>query len=163
MAFIGIHVPEDVARILASIEVPGDRVHREDMHITMAYLGKDTPNDQLIKTSAACIVEAAKQQPFKVGISRVTSFPGGEDGIPIIGRIVSPVLPVFREVLCAKMESVGVSYSKKFAYSPHVTLAYSTEPFADIDIKPISWTVSRITLWGGDNGDERFVSEIDLG
>ena len=163
MAFIGIVVPADVARVLAQVEVPGTKTHPADMHITMAYLGENTPNEQLIKASAACVIEAEKQSPFTVGVSRITSFPSGDTGIPVIGRIISPALHKFRESLCARMDSLGVEYSKKFAYSPHVTLSYSEEPFTDLDIKPMSWLVSRITLWGGDEGGERYVTEVDLG
>lgn len=163
MAFIGIHVPKLIAESLSSIPVPGNKVKTDMMHITMAIVGKNLPIDQIVKVITACYTLCESTKPFNVGIAYRTSFQDHGSGFPIIARVISPALHILHENLKEKLEIFGIKYSKKFPeYKPHVTLSYSSSQPPDLEVKPMVWTVSSISVWGGDEGDEKIATKIDL-
>ncbi len=164
MAFVGIQVPEDIAQALTQIEVPGEKLAASEKHITLFYVGKNTPLKDALKIGAACAMFARMSSPFQVGTARVTCFPENpDDGVPIICPIVSPALMSFRAKLASAFDHFGVEYSKKYPdYKPHVTLSYDRQPIADRDVSPIVWTVDRFVLWAGDDMDEGMSMQFRL-
>lgn len=162
MAFLGITTPYETARLLAGIDVPGVPVPAHESHITMAYLGKDVPLLTIQKAIAALSGVMATARPFTVRTSLVTTFPRGEDGVPVICKIESPELLELRARVVAAFDAMGVEYSKRFAYNPHVTLAYSETEFADVRIPTVEWGVTEIVLWGGDQGDDKLTVNFPM-
>src|SRR3569832_1872725 len=131
MAFIGLSVSNATARLFGEIEVPGDREPVSSMHITVVYIGSETPIDVLAEAVKATYAVTAMTRPFTVHASRVNCIPANpdyKDGHPIIARIESDPLHEFREALVLALDDAGVEYNKKFpVYRPHVTLAHSPE------------------------------------
>jgi 2'-5' RNA ligase len=161
MAFVGLRVPHETARLLGELEVAGDKEPVSNLHTTVLYLGKDVPVEQIASSVTAIYEVTSKTKPFTVETSIVTSFPPNpDDGVPIIARIESEPLHQLQAALKAALKKHGVAFSDKYPeYKPHVTLAYlqDGEAPADIQIPPVTWGVGEVVLWGGDTGDNRLI------
>lgn len=159
MAFIGLRVPAEVARLLKSVEVPGELVSGDSYHITVINIGSEIPIEQISKAVTAIHGVATNMVPFPVTLDHVTSFPAGNDGTPIICPVRSPELHQLNDLLKKALDKAGVPYSTKFPnFKPHVTMSYSKDeevPLVRQPIGPLDWSVYEMVLWGGDSGDER--------
>jgi len=158
MALLSLKIPHEVARLLGQLPVPGDKSPVGEMHITLVYLGKDRPIDQVADAIKAVYEVTSRTKPFTVKTGLITSFPAGDDGFPIIAKIESPELFQLQAALRKALDGAGVEYDKKWpTYRPHATLAYLTgeEAPPDQPFSPIEWGVGELVLWGGDQGDER--------
>lgn len=155
MAFIGLSVPHETARLLSKIEAPGARESTDSYHITLLFLGSDVPMDEVTRAIKVAYEVAATTKPFTVRTNLRTTFPGNEDGIPVICRIQSDELLEFRAKLAAAFDQEGVSYSKRYEYNPHMTLAYTDAPVPDLAFPMVEWGAHEMVLWAGDQSDER--------
>jgi len=169
MAFLGIKVPHEIARLLAQVDY-GDHGVAESTdtyHVTVAYFGEDLPIEKLAGIIQAAYKVASSTKPFTVQTSRVSTFPPHpkEGTVPVICRVDSNELHALRDALLAQFDTDGVSYDKKFPdFRPHVTLAYTkpgdgAEEVTGLDkaIPTIQWGVGELVLWGGDEGDDKLV------
>jgi 2'-5' RNA ligase len=158
VAFIGLKLPQEVTRYLASVDVPGDKVDFGHAHVTISMLGKDVPVEEFFKAAAVAYYVVSATAPIICSTDIVSSFPAGGDGYPIICPIVSPMLHELKVKLDTVFDMYGIDYSKKFPeYRPHTTLSYSPEPVDDFGMAPIQWIAHEMTMWGGDNRDDRAV------
>jgi 2'-5' RNA ligase len=156
MSFIGLRISHEVARMFSAIDVPGKKVPLEEMHVTSLYLGKNIPLETIGRAVVASAEVAEATRPFRLAVERRTSFPVGDDGVPIICPVQSPELHDLNARLRAALDKHGVEYSKKFTeYKPHVTLAYAEEEIVDEPVGPLEWSAYEMVMWGGDAGDER--------
>lgn len=156
MSFFGLKISHECARLLGSIEVPGDKVPLDQMHVTVVCIGDNTPITTIAKAITSVYKTTSKQTPFTLKVTKIKSFPNNtSDGYPIIAPVYSPELHEFRKNITLSLDKAGVEYSKKYPeYKPHVTLAYSKEPFGSISLEnPIEWAAHEATLWGDDHGD----------
>lgn len=154
MAFIGIALKHDVARLFSSFDVSGERVPTDQMHVTLAYLGKNVPIETVVRAISAIYNVTSKQKSFLLKVKMIKSFPAGDDGVPIIAPVISDELIKFRTSIVKELDKAKIEYSKKYEYNPHVTLAYSDKPFKSMTLKdPIEWSVHEATIWGDDDGD----------
>lgn len=156
MALLSIQAPSEVARALGRITVPGTPEPRETYHVTLLYLGKDVPIDEVSKALVVAYRVAEVTKPIPLMVDEVSSFPKGDDGFPIICPVRSPELHHLWGALCSAFDSAGVEYSKKFpVYQPHVTLAYHTKDLEQkIPVGPLDWVSYEMTLWSGNSGDD---------
>jgi len=164
MAALMLQVPEETARVLREVPVPGDS-EKEDPHITIIYLGKDIPIERVGKAVPVIFDVVSKTIPFSVSTNHISNFPAGEDGVPVIAEIESPPLHEFREKLCEALDRAAIPYDKKFPdYKPHTTLAYSPdeETKVDLDIPEITWGAHELVLWGSNRGTGRLVVKFPL-
>lgn len=161
MAFVGLRVPHETARLLGEIDVPGKKESVSNLHTTVLYLGKDVPVEQIASAVTAIYEVTSNTKPFTVETSLVTSFPANpEDGIPVIARIESDPLHVLQSSLKDALKRHDVAFSDKYPeYKPHVTLAYlkDGEAPSDKSIPTVTWGVGEMILWGGDTGDNRLI------
>jgi len=158
MAFLGLKVPHETARLLGELEVPGKRESTAAYHITVLYLGKDVPIEMLAKAMVAAYGITSRTKPFTVRTSLLTCFPKGDDGVPIICRVESDPLHELQAELKTAYQAAEVPFSDKHPeYKPHVTLAYGEEPITDRRIPVVEWGAHELVLWGGDEGDRRLV------
>lgn len=156
MAFLGITVPHETARLLSEIEVPGDPEPPDQFHITLLYLGDNIPMATIAEAMKATYEVTSDTRPFSVKTELLTCFPGGEDGVPVICKIESPALMVFRARLAEAFDQAGIEYSKRFPeFKPHMTLAYAPEPIVEQVIPPVEWGAHGAVLWAGDKADGR--------
>lgn len=161
MAFCGLKIPHETARLLAGLDVPGKKEPSNHFHVTCFFFGDDVPIDTLAKITEVTYGVTSETKPFTVRTSQLTSFPAGDDGRPIICRIESDALHDLRDKIKAAYDAAGIEYSNKFPdWKPHVTLAYNTEPEGDFDeqrIPTVEWGAHELVLWGGDSGDDRLI------
>lgn len=164
MAFIGLRLPAEVGRHLAAVEVPGERVDYGHAHVTISYLGNDTPTEEAMKAAAVLVRVASQFRPIRCETSKVTHFPAGDSGkYPIICPIKSPELHRFKTTLEEALKKAGVDFNTKFpVYKPHTTLAYSDEPIEDRGMPLLEWISHEVILWGGDERDAGAVVEAPL-
>jgi 2'-5' RNA ligase len=164
MAALMLQVPEETARVLREIPVPGEP-ERHEPHVTVIFLGKDVPIDQISAIVPPVYEVASQTMPFSVSTSHVSNFEPGEDGVPVIARIDSPALHRFRDDLCAALDDADFPYDKKFPeYKPHTTLAYAPDPdtVVDLDIPEVTWGAHELVLWGSNRGTGRLVVKFPL-
>jgi len=164
MAALMLKVPEDTARVLREIPVPGQK-ETSEQHITVIYLGKDIPIERISAMVPVLYGVTSKTLPFAVKTDHVSNFPGGDDGVPVIAQIKSPELHDFRQALCDALDEAELPWDKKFPdYSPHTTLAYDPNPetTVDLDIPELIWGVSELVLWGSNRGEGRLVVKFPL-
>jgi 2'-5' RNA ligase len=167
MAFVGLKVPADTARLLASVDASerfGTPEPRDNYHVTILSLGDDLPIDILGKAVEPLVDVASRTKPFALQTSQITTFPPHpEKGtVPIIALIDSEPLMNLHGRLCKAFDKAGIPYSKKFPeYQPHVTLGYSKDPavaeVVNVHIPTVSWGAGEVILWGGDKGDNRLI------
>jgi 2'-5' RNA ligase len=166
MSFLGIAVPHEISRLLASVDVEGDSKPSSSYHITLFYMGDNVPVDKLSDALAPIFEVTSRTPPFTVETSEITSFPPKPDGVvPVVARIVSNDLLRLRAELKVAFDEAGVEYSKTFFdYRPHVSLAMleGGERPADIPIRKVEWGVGEIVLWGGDYEDDKLIVTFPL-
>jgi 2'-5' RNA ligase len=166
MSFLGIALPADVCRLFRDIDCPGKKVDMGTYHITMLYIGDNTPISVVTKAIEVAAPVMQGMRPFDLQVRKVGHFPVNPDdqpGHPVIARVDSPMLHELRDELAQAFDDREVPYSKKFPdFKPHVTLSYSDEPYdADLE-EPIKWTCSEAVLWAGDDYGDRFVVTFQL-
>lgn len=156
MAMIALRVPQDVALMLEGVETPGDNHSASDMHVTILYLGDDTPIANLAMAMVAMHEVASKWSPFLMSVDGVSSFDSNDEGkTPIIAPVESPELHELHEALKESLKTHGVWFSEKYPeYKPHVTLSYADEGDANDKTfpKPVTWGAYGLDLYGGNEG-----------
>lgn len=159
MAFIGLKVPHETARLLGQVKVDGDKVDLSEMHVTVLFLGSNVPIETVTEATKVAYEVTSQTKPFTVATELVTSFPKNPDGIPIIARVESEPLHELRKALTAAFDAAGIAYDKKYPeYKPHVTLAYlhgAEKAPPDQKLPPLEWGAGEMVLWGGDSGDDK--------
>jgi len=164
MAALMFAVPEETARVLTELPVPGRR-ELANSHITVVYLGDDTPIERIGDLLPVLHRVTSKTLPFSVSTDLISTFPAGNDGVPVIAKVRSPELHAFRAALCQAMDEAGIEYDNKFpVYKPHVTLSYARdlETGFEVDIPEVSWSAHELLLWGSNRGVGRLVVKFPL-
>lgn len=164
MAFLGIRIPHEKARLLSQIDVPGEKISTSEMHITLLYFQSEWPISELSKSIEATYDVVSKTHPFLVKLNKVSSFPKNPEGkIPIISRVESKELHSLRNKLAENFDDSDVDFSKTHKdFKPHVTLAYAEEEPDKDKFHSVEFVVSEIVLWGGDHGDDRIFVTFPL-
>lgn len=158
MALVTLKVPHEAAVLLEGIEVPGERLSASDMHVTLLYMGKDVPLVEVARAMMACHEVATRFSPFLLLLSRIETFPEGEDGTPVILPVTSPVVMSLQAGIKESFQRYGIEFSDKFpSFKPHVTLSYlpsgEQEPVPPGLPGPLSWVAHEMVIWGGDAGE----------
>lgn len=164
MAFLGIKVPHEVARLFRDIEVPGEKVAESEYHITVLCFEDNWPIAEIAKAMEATYEVVKHFTPFHIKTNKVTCFPKREDSpCPIITKVESKDLMKLNTELKAEFDKQKVEYSKLHKnFSPHITLSYAEDEIKDLKIDMIEFFVHEIVLWGGDNGDDRIFITFPL-
>lgn len=164
MAFLGLKVPHEVARLFREIEIPGDKVAESDYHVTILCFDDEWPISEIAKAMEATFDVLNKFEPFHMETSVVTCFPKREDNpVPIIAKMKSKELMKLSDALRKEFDKQKIEYSKIFKdFKPHMTLSYAEDEIKDRKISPIEFFVHEIVLWGGDNGDDRIFITFPL-
>jgi len=166
MAFLGLSVPPDIVKLLASIPVPGDKEDTSSFHITITYLGEKTALPDVL-TAAAWMHEASLEvTPFQCAVHGTSHFePSGasEGRVPVICPVHAPELLKLKKKLDRHFDGAGLEYSKKFEYQPHITLAYADSVPKEIDFPEIVWTATEMILWDGDKWQDEIVIRVPFG
>ncbi|MGA4995820.1 2'-5' RNA ligase family protein [Nonomuraea bangladeshensis] len=117
---VAFMLPAEVAEQLA---VP-DGVSAGDLHVTLAYLGKDLEEEALATVADVVAEVAAESAPLSGTLGGIGVFPPGEDGVPVYLPVDVPGLEVLRQRLVDRLAEAGVAPAADHGYTPHVTLTY---------------------------------------
>ncbi|MGW0486177.1 2'-5' RNA ligase family protein [Nonomuraea sp. NPDC003214] len=120
---IALMIPPAIAQQLA---VDGG-LPPEELHITLAYLGKGVDEATLDAARTAVAAVAASGVPLRGTLGGLGAFPAGEDGTPVFVPVDVPGLEVLRQRLVDALTAAGVFYAADHGYTPHVTLRYAAE------------------------------------
>lgn len=164
MAFLGIKVPREVARLFREIEIPGEKVAESEYHITILCFEDNWPISEVGKAMEATFDALQKFEPFHLETNVVTCFPKREDNpCPIIAKVKSKDLMKLNDALRKEFDKQKVKFDKTFKdYKPHITLSYAEDEIKDRKIKPIEFMAHEIVLWAGDHGDDRIFITFPL-
>ena len=157
MAFLGIRVPIEVGRLIAGLDVPGEKETASEYHVTILCFEDNWPISEIVKATEATYEVISKIKPFLVKSSKVSHFSAHKGTTPIIAPITSDTLHEVHKELCKEFDKRKIDYKKTFKdYKPHITLAYSEDKHDDfkLDTK-IEFAVNELVLWGGDHADDR--------
>ncbi|MEU4231075.1 2'-5' RNA ligase family protein [Nonomuraea sp. NPDC026600] len=113
-------LPGEVAEQLA---VP-DGVPAGDLHVTLAYLGKELDEAGLASVADVVSEVAAGAAPLSGVVGGIGAFPAGEDGVPVYVPVDVPGLEVLRQQLVERLAEAGIALATTHGYTPHVTLTY---------------------------------------
>lgn len=159
MAMIAVPISRDIARLFTQIDVPGEREPSD--HITLSYLGDKLQTSTITKLMPLILEITSKTSPFLVTCKRITTFPKGDKGYPIIAQLQSEPLNNLREKIIRVMDRQGIEYSKKYPeFKPHVTLSFSKKKIKNIRFNKIQWLINSVSLYGGDETDEKIYCQF---
>jgi 2'-5' RNA ligase len=165
MAFIGIRVPYESARLIHEIEVPGNKTDSNQLHITLFYLGSGINIKHISKAMMATYDIAQTIIPFLVKVNCVNQFDTlVNDKYPIIAPIGCQKLFDVREQMRKIFDKKKIDYDKRFKeYKPHITLSFSEQAVERHKIPcPIEFSVQELVLYGGQDGDEKIFITFPL-
>jgi 2'-5' RNA ligase len=115
-----LDLPDDVAEHLA---VPGG-VPAGELHVTLAYLGKDLDDQQRARVADITAQVAAAHPALDGAVAGLGQFPAGEDGIPVWAPVDLPGLAELRYRLVAQLLAAGLPVARGHGFVPHLTLTY---------------------------------------
>lgn len=157
--FIAIEVPftHSMEEFQKSIEGRVKFVERENVHITLKFLGEISENDvEKIKE----IIENCKKKPFNITLKNVGFFPN-ERYIRVIWIGVFPQEPIINISRCIDEKLSSLGFEKEKSYVPHLTIARAKGPvkiknlekframeFGSVEVKEIKIKKSTLTPKG---------------
>lgn len=165
MAFLGIKIPADIARLFRGLDLPGEKVAESEYHITVLMFEENWPIKEVAKAMESSFEVLKDTEPFTVSLDKVTCFPKREDNpCPIIMKVTSKDLQKLNSNLKKEFDKSNIEYSKTFKdFKPHITLSYADREIDDMKIEPaMEFTVTEVVLWGGDHGDDRIFITFPL-
>lgn len=148
---VSLSLPREVAEAL---HVGGEDV--EDMHVTLAYLGRlgrDVSSAQISELRSLVALFASQVAPMSGRIGGHGRFAASEtsDGMDVFYASVDvPGLPRMRESLVRAIAPVAAS-SDKHGFTPHVTLAYvhPMEQSPSLSVPDLPVVFDRLSLTVG--------------
>ncbi|KKN72149.1 hypothetical protein LCGC14_0413610 [marine sediment metagenome] len=162
MALIGLKIPAEISRIFTNVKVPGERDPSD--HVTMFYISGELKPKDIAKVCAALPGVLENITPFEAVVKTITCFPEGDEGVPIVGDVISKELTGLRIKIVKLLNKEKIEYSKKFSkFKPHVTLSYSNDKIDNIKLPtPAKWLVTELILWSGDQDDSGIIITFPL-
>lgn len=164
MAMIAITVPEDVTDSLERELVNGKKCGPETYHITMFYIEEELGIKDVVEILEIMHSVLKNTDGFKVKGAKISTFPKGPDGVPVIVPIESKDLFDLREAMAKKFDANKIKYSKRFPkYQPHLTLSYASKEQEEKKLeKAVTWKVPNIVLFAGDNMEDGVIVKVPL-
>jgi len=158
-SFIAIEIPftHKIQELQESIEGRVKLVERENMHITLKFLGEiDVNLVEKIKE----IVENCKVEKFTIRLRGIGFFPN-ERYIRVIWIGVEDYEPIVKMAKCIDLHLSKLGFSKEKSYVPHLTVGrakgritiknvdrFVNMEFGDVEIKEIKIKKSTLTPKG---------------
>jgi 2'-5' RNA ligase len=164
MALLGISIPTASARLLADLDVPGERTGVHEMHITILLFEDNFPIAEIAKSLEAAYDIIKKTEPFTVKIKKIISFePKEGKPHPVVALVESDELHDLCQKLRRKFNKEDIEFDKTFKkYNPHITLSYADKEIKPFKIDPVEISVQELVLLGGNHGDSRIFITFPL-
>ncbi|MDD3823716.1 MAG: RNA 2',3'-cyclic phosphodiesterase [Sphaerochaetaceae bacterium] len=154
--FVAIDVSTEVRTVLlehqrriSSVASSGNFSHRDNLHLTLAFLGELPPSDLPRITG---IVDSLDIPPFPLVIDTLGRFARSGSDIWWAGVYRNPVLLTLQSLLDSRFQEAGFTLDNR-PFAAHITLArqvrmpdaHAVRELLD-PIKPIRMTVGRISV-----------------
>jgi 2'-5' RNA ligase len=128
----------------------------ENLHVTLAYLGKgeDLPEDVVERAVQACKVVAAKQTVLNGEIGGIGRWAAGDDKDVVYASVDCPGSNEFRDALNRALVDGGIPPKSNHGWTAHMTIQYVDDHDADVKIHHVDPVpVSFVSVWvvRGDN------------
>lgn len=146
---------EDIVKSLKNSGASGNFTKRENLHLTIVFIGETPPDKVKFITSA---MDKIKSEPFELNFEGLGSFSHSSGDIAWIGVRKSRQLLSLYNQLKRELLSCGFKLNGK-AYKPHLTIARKAlMPATDIGIPKMAMKVQKISLFRSDriNGDLKY-------
>lgn len=155
MAMIAIPISPDTSRLFREIEIDGHRDPSD--HITMFCLGDDIPIKTIQEIIPIIYKITSALSPFEVTCAKISTFPKGDKGYPVIAEIKSNELIELRKKIASALKRNKIPFDNTFKeYQPHITLAYAKKRPSKIKLpEKATIVVNQIAIYGGDNADSK--------
>lgn len=137
----------DIAQKLA---IPGG-VDPDQMHMTLLYLGRSIPTEEMSGLELVLKKFASEYGPVEGDLGGPVRFiaSNASDGKDVcVAMFCNQTIQDFRRALCDAVETLGIVVSKNFSYTPHVTLKYldTDEPLPVQRIPSVCATFTKLSL-----------------
>ncbi len=134
--------PEAADKVAAAIAGPDQTTPRNELHVTLAYLGKvgdvGIESDDIVKR----VTEAVEGLPSLTGtIGGIGMFPDSGDGAPTWAPVDVPGLSLLREQIA---DALGDMVATDHGFTPHMTLGYNIGLTDPLDEIPVAFTDVRV-------------------
>ena len=152
--FIAINFQDEIKESLCGCidtlkkaSLQGNFTRRENLHLTLAFLGETTR-----VSSAKRAMDAAEGQPFEPSFENFGRFSRSGGDIYWIGVGQNETLTALQTSLCGELRKEGFSLEAR-EFKPHLTLGREVVPAPDFDreafkraIPPMRMRVEKISL-----------------
>jgi len=122
-AMVALRIPDNLRQELQQAYPIMSDETRDDLHITLAFLGDSRTLDKK-KIAWAMVDFTMNVKPIKTQLQGIARFVSGNENDPIVATIDSPDLPAFRQSLTDALDKHGIPYHKEHGFIPHMTIAY---------------------------------------
>jgi len=157
--FIAIEIPffKEIEKLQESIEGRAKLVEKENMHITLKFLGEI---EEKMVDDVKKIVEDCKGERFKISLQGIGFFPN-ERYIKVIWVGVEGYEPIVKMAKCIDEKLSKLGFEREKNYVPHLTVArakgrisirdydeFKNMKFGEIEVKEIKIKKSTLTPKG---------------
>lgn len=150
--FISIQLSEALRDVICRIQeeyarngVRGDFTKRENLHLTLAFIGEYSDPDRVLEVMAT-----VPMQPFELRLSGI----GAYGDLWWVGLEESDPLKSYVRALCHGLAEAGIPFDRK-RFSPHITFVRRAETVKQvaINVKPTgSMVADHASLMRSDRG-----------
>lgn len=136
----------------------------EDLHVTLAYLGKTADYQPADLDDLNALVQslALGLDPMTGTVNGVGKFTGTDpgEGDPIYANVDVPGLDAVRAQVAAALDADGFAVSKTHGFTPHMTLLYDkgSKPLPEVENRDLSFDFLSLSV-GPDVADFPFASQ----
>lgn len=138
-------LPDDATRdALTGLQtrIHGRKMRRENLHLTLAFLGEQT---DAVTPALAAILQNLSGAHLLLVLDHLGYF--ARQRIVWAGAYNAPdALFDLHRKLANALQQAGINYDAPRSFIPHVTLARNAEPPSVFPFLPISWTADTIAL-----------------
>lgn len=154
MSMLAVPISSDISRLFREVEAEGNREPSD--HITMIYFGDDMSIKDITKVIPIIHEITQDLRPFTASTKKITTFPKGEYGYPIIAPIDCKGLVQLQDDLKKEFKKNKIKFSDKYPeYNPHITLGYYKRKTKNMKFPKVEFQINEIALFGGNEGKER--------
>lgn len=140
--------------VYSQIAGPDENLERDELHVTLAYLGKVTGLEMDADEVVDAVTGAVEGIPVLTGqIGGIGQFPDEGDGAPTWAPVDVPGLSMLREQIAS---ALGDDVASDHGFTPHMTLGYDIGLVDPIDPTPVTFSAVRVVY-----GTEQY--DISLG
>lgn len=134
--------PEAADQIAAAVAGTDAVVERDDLHVTLAYLGTTDTLDLTAEEIEGIVTDAVEGLAALEGeVGGIGVFPDSGDGAPTWVPVDVPGLSMLREQV---VEALGEVVATDHGFTPHMTIGYNLGLVEPVDPIPVRFSDVRV-------------------